>query len=1838
MKKKTWKGLSLVAFLTTIMCVFGFTLMHEVKAEPTEQWVEPGAGTLKEAVESAPQGAILKLRAGSYTGKTDTYGKEIEEEKIVHVKHSITIDGAGMFDNVGARNSMYTTVSVPFVIEADTEDGKNPTVTFKNFSSSNQSVPHDFVLVKVEKPTNLNMENVENWGIARDLHVKGAGSLLLDTGANGSVVNLNRTLLDRFGTSFGIDVKSSNTTIKVENNSAVYGRTAINLDGGSGNNISISDSRIEGRDIYNTEANVIEFNNQSNTSLNISNCNINGNNPSGDSTSNVVYFKGSNSGVTVNLKDVKITENNDADKSTIFNFGESTHINNNVITMNNSSSITFKEGNLSLDNKYNKSDKYAVVGIYDKEGNSEIKVYDNDTAIKELESKSSLEGYKFKGWFKQYDGATTYSEEYVKDPDDGYPKAASNTNMDLYPKFVKEVKVTIGKEGKPHTIEEGQTLDDILDVDTELEALKKEGQNLKGYIMHGVTGSSMSVTAKTVEELKKIKITEDVTVEAVHTVTLTVNDKEFELDSGDTVEKIETHDGYTGTKAEYKSAKLNNKDDLHFSRLVYDGTKDTFDENTPITSNTKVITKHYAVVTLGSDSETKYRVEEGEKISTGTKYLDDNTKLVDTLKAIKEAPVEDKSFSRFVDSDNTTINLEGEEESKISKDTNIKAIYSIKVQIGENDPFTIDEGGSLKDLKEDAKIEGQLNALVDAVKDKTFTGFWVSVTGKEDKELVESSAVSPDDAITTILEKALSKNTTIYADFQAKVTICPDKSCESDKKEFTIDSGKTLKDVESKYPTDFEKAKYQKYSGQSGKDDRFSRFVDIDGTTFEETAEIEKDITLIPKYYAYVTIDDERKNVKGQYKVEEGKSISDIETDEGKLALATLRSNIETLDDDTGEGEELHFDKLVDSNGRDVDTTVTGDITIKGLYHYDVDIIEDYDDPHNTSGVDGHEGFAGFIVYRNENLKTSKESDGQLEKVNAALDKLMASVNKDDTRKFKAYKETNTNKIYDRDALLDEVFNYHININALVAYKVKVGEDVEDFVVEGDTISNSESNLLVDAINNLKTVSNKEFDKYVINEEEKDDIPVDTVINEYTEISAKYNVRIKIGEDDDTGYLIPEGKTLSSLPPEEQTEVKEKLEALQKKEGFNFDGYSVGEKTVDDVMKKEFNQNTTIVPKFNIIVTINCPNNVCSENGQKTFQLATGDTIKTIDDTELNKIKNAEKESKKVFNRFVGEDGNTFSEDTQFEKNTTLTAKYAYEVTIDVDDDTKYKVEEGTAINDEINAKLKAKLDELENVEGKTFDRFINADTSESIDRTVAGQINKPTKIKPIYSVTVTINGSEFKVDEGGSLKDEGAVKNALDALKDASGKEFDKYVVDGKEELTREALLEKKFNSNASVTAKYNVRIKTKEDDAGFLIPEGSKFSDITKDKLESVTKTLPEGKSSFAYFVDESGSKIDDNYTFNNSMTITPKYNVKITIEGIGYTEVLEGSKLFSATELIDKLNSNSDKRFNSFEDGTTLESTVDKSIDLVPFYEIDITIRTGNEEKKYTFVLKDDNEDGVPVSSLTTCGDKHLRFEENGEKVDESTKFNKHTNLVEIYKVEVTVDGETFTFESGNTLSSNILSPEQMGILNGKLSALRTSLDGIRGFSRFVDKQTGETIDERDFKFIQDTEIIPKYNVILTVVRKDDNGNEIDVVEIQLGEGLTISELKEEEYKKLQEKLDEVVKELEKEGKVNWAFSKFLDEEGNEVDLKNTKIDKDSKLIAVFEEKKPDTPDLGEITGNNSNNDKQPSKVAVPDTAGGENNIVTTIIDVILFMLSILLISGPVVMYKTIKVKNK
>ena len=1417
--------------------------------------------------------------------------------------------------------------------------------------------------------------------------------------------------------------------------------------------------------------------------------------------------------------------------------------------------------NISIDRLYSVLNNAAVIGIYDKDGNGEIKIYDNNTSITELtdERYTQIEGYKFKGWFEDKE----YNTLYEKQGED-YPKAQSGVNKDLYSKFVKEVKVTIGSD-EPIILEEGQTLADIEGIDEKLEKLVNKSQNLKGYIMHSKTGGSISYTVKKdeIDNLKKYAITEDVIVEAVHTVTVKVNEKEFELDAGDTVEKIGTHadEEYTGTLEEYNDAKLNNKSEKEFSRLVYKNNNETFDEKSPINENIELITKHYAIVKLADD---EYRVEEGQKISTGKKYQAEDESLVDAMKALKEKKVNDKTFNRFVDSEGNVIKISGEDETIIDKSTTIKPVYKIEIKIGEKS-YNIDEGQSLDSLTEkESEIKKALKQLVTDAGEKNFNGFVVGDV------LVAATKDNADTIINdTIMKQKLSKNTTIYAEYNAIVTIkCVDDVCGGKDKTFTIDTGKTLKDIETADTDNYAIAKYQKYNDSDDKEERFSRFV-IDDTDeeFKENTIIEKSITLTPKYYAYVTIKDDREDVAGKYKVEEGKDISALKdlsylaSKKAQEALDKLRTDI--LPTEENNGENLHFEKLIISGSKneEIPSEITEDITIEGLYHYDVIIVENYDNPQSNQP----ETHVGFKVYKGKNLNEHEED------IKTALTKLKKSAtNTDKGRKFYSYWETNTYQEFTEEQeseLLDKAFNKHIYITAKVSYKVEIKDNDEDYyVVESNSISSNAK--LTDALNGLEK-DNKQLDKYIINGNEvinKENVK-NTIITESTTISATYNVDVTIGNKT---YTIKEGGKLSDLDSDTQKAIKEELETLKDKEGFNFKGYNVGD-NIEDVLDHTFNENTTIEPKFNIIVTID----------EEDYESETGETLKDIKDLNLDTIKN-KNEPNQVFSRFVDNDGNTFDEETRFEHNMELTTKYAYKITI-VDGDS-YKLEVNTALDE--NPTIKAKLDELANKEGKEFSRFVDTDGN-TIDRKSKDAITKHTTIKPVYSVKATINGRDFIVDEGKSLNtytEKDKLTEYLDSLEKVTDKEFDKYVVDGKE-LTREELLNKNLDSNVEVSVKYNVVITLGQDGEEIRLAEGSKYNDIPSEKISAVS--VPETKSSIAYFVDSDGTKIDENYTFNTSMTIIPKYNVKVTITDVGYEEILEGSQLKTANNLLEKLNNNKDKDFKEFAEKTVLDDQITENVTLTPLYTITITVNG----KDYTL------DEGKTLNDLEEVGyKKPVGFKEfrdsKGNKIEVTTDLHKHTVVTAIYDIEVsTEDGHAYTLEAGQSLSS---------LDKNVLNALKINSDG-RKFSRFVD-QNGKTIEE-DEPIYENISIKAKFNIKITVFRRDNNGNEIeDKVEFELGEDLPISKITEEENKKLQAWIEKAIEQLAQEGKENYVLSKYVDEEGNDIDLIETLFNSDSKIEAIFEYKKVETP--VESTQPNNNNSAYPLKEKAPNT-GVEND---------------------------------
>ncbi len=1770
MKKIKMKGIVLLSIFAILLSVVSIALIGNTKAEGKVTTVDPGSGTLKKAVAAASEGDILKLKAGSYTGEVS--------DKTVEINKALTIEG------VGDR----TIIDVPLKI-ASTNGDK---ITLKGFASSSQPFEPNFMFIQVDSKVNLNVENIRLWGILRGSDGKypryESNSLDVTSKADGSAITIKNSYLDKPGTHYGINVNSSNTEVTIEN-TILSGRTAIKFENGSNNKFTVTDgSKIVGPSSIYTDDEAIIINKQDGLDFNVDNSTIEGSTISGNKAIKLFSFgtgENKSKNVKINIQNGSKVYDQDktgSDNGTIFAFANDNQADdNNTITIDKTSKIYLsmidnmynetEQKDIPVDRKYSTLANSAVYGIYDIEGNCEIKLYDNDNQVSSLTDSKYVElnEYKFKGWFEDKD----YKIEYEKHGDI-YPNAKSGENKDLYVKLVKEVKVTIGDKPS-HTIEEGQNLNDIKDIDKELEALKKSGQNLKGYIMHGATGGTMSYTAENLEELKKYPIIEDVKIEAIHNVTLTVNGKQFELDAGETVEEIGTHvdEMYKGTAEEYKNAKLNNREEKEFSRLVYKNADKTFDETSPINENTELETKHYAIVTI-KDKDTEYFVEEGQKLTE-----DKDKTLLNALKSVANKSVEDKTFSRFEDSNNTKISIEEEKESLISKSTTITPVYTIEVKIGDK-AYTLDEGQNLSILTDkQSEIKDALKKLVTDAGEMNFNGFIISVTNKEDKETILATSDSADSEINnTIMAKKLYKNTTIYAEYNAIVTInCPDEICNgsNNKKTFAINTGETLKTLLNN--DDYQLAKYQKYNSSDDKEERFSRFV-IDGTDNElkETDEIEKSITLTPKYYAYVTIKDDRDELNDKkYKVEQEKSIDDLVGKDAQETLNKLRTDID-IEPSIEEqyGCNLHFEKLIISGTNDdVPKKITDDIYVAGLYHYDVIIVEDYDNPVKD---DGKEHTYGFKVYKDQTL------NDHADKIMGALSNLEKSAEKEDkTRKFSSYWETNTNQEFTKEQeseLLNHAFNRHIYITAKVKYKVEIGEK-KDYVIEQHSLS--EYKELEVALKSLEK-SNKQLNKYTIDGVEitNNDEIRNTTITKPTKIGATYNVNVTIGE---SVYEIKDGATLGSLSQETQDKIKKELKALQVKEGFNFKGYNVGD-DIDAVMGYHFNENTTITSKFNITITIDDNDPIESE---------TGKTLKTESKINLDKIKNEYEKDEtdpRVFSRFVDEDGNTFAEDTQFTKSVKLTTKYAYEITVDNETykDKKYKVEVGSALDS--NLELKNILDNLENIEGKSFNRFVDSN-GDTILRKTDGVITKHTTIKPIYCVTINIAGREFIIDEGktlGSYSSQDELTNYLDTLEKPSNKMFNKYIVDG-EELEREELLAKTFNKNTTISVNYNVEIKIEGGEA-VTIPFGST---INNDKLQEKIKNLnvPKNKSSIAYFTNSDNQRIDDNYKFESNMTITPKYNVKVAIKGVGDAEIVEGSKIFSATELVEKLTNNKEKDFKIFADGKSLDSIVNENITLTPLYTITVIVN-GN---KYTL---DENQ---TLGNLGSVGySKPENFKEfrdlEGHKIDESTPLTKHTEVVAIYTINISDEnGDSLgILESGQSLSN---------LGEDALKALKINAEG-RKFSRFVD-QNGKTIKE-DESLYENTTVIPKFNIKITVFRKDDEGKEIkdDTFEFELGEDLPIAGITEEENTKLQNWIEKVVKKLAEEGKENYVFTKFIDEEGNEIDLNNTKFSEDTRLEAIFEQKKEETPinpiqpEINE--NNNGNSNSYPVKEKAPNTA--------------------------------------
>ncbi len=1544
----------LFAFLFLFLLVGTiFSIVPKVWADPVVTEVLPGAGTLQQAVLNANPGDTLKLKAGSYTGGGT--------DKTVTIDKELTILGEG-----GLRSS--TVIDVPLVVKTSSK------VKLANFSSSSQTVEPNFVFIKTVGKVNLEIENAYIWGIFRGTNFPIHNATVIEvtkgsdvTSSSDKVSDTERSQITVKNSLFvkpmiyrGISIEASNTTMNLYQ-TEVTGRVAVSLADGKHNVLNVLDnSSLEGLSNRYADNEVVQIQNQQDLTFHVDHSTIIGNVPKGNIPSKIISFseeKEKSTNVKIELQNESQIIDED-EQNAISNTSSAIHFrsdsqasDNNVVTVDKSSGMylsilsnkTYQEVErklLDVSRKYSQVTDGAVIGIYDSDRNGTIQVYDNDSVIEELTQEKYIkkEGFKFKGWFKTFEN-DEYSNEYQK-VGESYPLAVQKTNMDLYVKLAEILQITIkntfGSEGT-YQIEKGQTIsesDDSKNIKDALEQVKiKEGQEFRGFVIYNSHGNLTYEPEREKDLTDKLRMTEDCTIEAIHQVKVTINGEEFYIAAGETLKDIKNQDAQ-----KYEEAKMKNSVGRTFSRFVRKDTDETVSEEEGIPVNTELVSKYFYQVTIDG---TSYQLEEGLTLNS-------SEEIKEALKKISPE-VKGRSFSKFVEKEDSEKKKIDPDKDKISKDLELDAIYTIRVHLlkaGEPKDYIIEAGSNLKSLKQDSDVLSSLDSVSENLEaGKNFAGFVATYDEISMDSIVFDSKSTPKETLEQqVLDQAFEYNVTIYvrSNIEVKINGVP----------FTMNSGESLKTAILDQADEDLKEEYRQAKYGEKEEKRFYKFVvEGDKTEKEVTEEdvFESSTTLISKYFVFITIDDARENVGGTYKLEENTLLDDLVEERGKNALTTLRNDIVASKE--GEKENLHFEKLVNQNNEPIeeDQKVQKDMTIKGLYHYDVTVVRDYDNP----VYDAH-GVQGLKVYRNQTLKTI-ETD-----LKKALEELEASVNQNEKRKFYSYVEENTEREFSNvEDILNEAFNTHLYIQAKIAHKVKIGS-VEDYVVEGGTLK--ESSKLLEALDKLKNDKEKEVSQIIVNGKayEKDEVTGDTVIDGYTEISATYQAKVTINGEE---YFLPLGGKLSDLS-ERQTEIDAALAALEQQvtnDGYHFKGYYVdGESTVfdkDSIKEQTFSKNVTINAKYNIQVSIQ------GATYTKTFYIETDDTLEQVKAFNPTDYQNVTKKENRTFLHFVVDDTDkTILKDNDtkyhFTKNTTLTAVFAVTVKIGSED---YLLKEGEPLSSDtdIVAALKGLEKKDKTLVSYSTDKGDTISVEELNNQTDIGITDNIT-ITPKYMITVEIeDGEVFKtvVDEHTKLKDIPYQKpEKFRRFEDALTKEE----VDEEQELTK----------NTKLKVIYGITVTVNEHE--YQLDSFQTFADLKKiheaeEDLKELEENIPSGKSSFSRFIyeNEKNEKIEvkDDTIFTKDTIILPKYKVEVTVT------YLEEEK---EEELI-KL---------ELEEDTTLSELSNDELELLnqKLQEVEEQLeQAGKHNFKFSkFVL------------------------ENGEEVDiQTTMFNKATTIKAIFE---------------------------------------------------------------------------------------------------------------------------------------------------------------------------------------------------------------------------------------------
>ena len=186
-----------------------------------------------------------------------------------------------------------------------------------------------------------------------------------------------------------------------------------------------------------------------------------------------------------------------------------------------------------------------------------------------------------------------------------------------------------------------------------------------------------------------------------------------------------------------------------------------------------------------------------------------------------------------------------------------------------------------------------------------------------------------------------------------------------------------------------------------------------------------------------------------------------------------------------------------------------------------------------------------------------------------------------------------------------------MTIKGVYEVQIIIGDD-KFRLAEGQNLNNLSQEGKI-ALNNLKNTKNKTFVKYV--DGNGNEIDFDEEIHSNMVIKGVYKITVTI---DDKEYTLDEGKTLEDL----DEEAKQKLEELKSIKDKDFSRFVADGKTVD--MNTKLYQNTKIIPKYNIKVTV----------GVETFTLEEGMTLKDLSAADKEKL--TELKNQGINQKFVG--------------------------------------------------------------------------------------------------------------------------------------------------------------------------------------------------------------------------------------------------------------------------------------------------------------------------------------------------------------------------------------------------------------------------------------------------------------------------------------------------------------------------------------------------------------------------------------------------------------------------